>query len=158
MGMRRNRRIRVIAAAVTGGALAVTLFAAAPAVASPLRATTTPVPGPCALIRESGETIQDFSIQIITCAADRWPVEGGAEKAICIAQRESGLIPTASSATGKYVGLFQHSAADWPRRYDTWTRPIWHLKENPYNGRTNAIVTIRMANAEGWAAWAGVGC
>jgi hypothetical protein len=95
---------------------------------------------------------------LITCAADRWPVEGGAEKAICIAKRESGLIPTASSATGLYVGLFQHSAADWPRRYDEWTRPVWQLKENPYNGRTNAIVTMRMASAEGWGPWAGIGC
>ena len=57
-----------------------------------------------------------------------------------------------------YVGLFQHSAADWSRRYDEWTRPSWLLKVNPYNGRTNAIVTIRMVNAEGWGPWAGVGC
>ena len=56
-----------------------------------------------------------------------------------------------------YVGLFQHSAADWP----TATRSgpaLLALKANPYNGRTNAIVTIRMANAEGWGAWAGDGC
>ncbi len=156
--MRRNRRIRVIAAAVTGGALTLSLIAATPAAASPLRATTPPVPGPCALVRGVGEVIQDFSIRLITCAADKWPVEGGAEKAICIARRESGLIPTASSATGEYVGLFQHSAADWPRRYSEWTKPIWQLKENPYNGRTASIVTMRIANAEGWAAWAGAGC
>ncbi|MGZ5300095.1 MAG: hypothetical protein ACXWDU_10530 [Actinomycetota bacterium] len=156
--MRRNRRIRNIAAAVTGGAMTLSLFAAAPAVASPLHAATPRVPGPCALVRADGEAIQDFSIRIITCAAERWPVEGGAEKAICIAERESGLVPTASSQTGMYVGLFQHSAADWPRRYDEWTKPVWQLKENPYNGRTNAIVTMRIANAEGWAAWAGAGC
>jgi hypothetical protein len=157
MGMRRNRRIRGIGAAVTFGALASSLFAA-PAVASPLEASAARVPGPCALVRAYGEAIQDFSIRLITCAADKWPVEGGAEKAICIADRESGLIPTASSPTGKYVGLFQHSAADWPRRYGEWTRPAWQLKENPYNGRTAAIVTIRIANTEGWAAWAGAGC
>lgn len=155
--MRRNRRIRIIAA-VTGGALAMSLFTAASTVASPLRAAGPSVLGPCALVREEGEAIQDFSIRIITCAATRWPVEGGAQKAICIANRESGLIPTASSQTGLYVGLFQQSAADWARRYDEWTKPVWQLKENPYNGRTNAIVTIRMANAEGWGAWAGDGC
>jgi hypothetical protein len=158
MGMRRNLRIRVIAATVGGGALALSMFAAGPAVASPFRSATTRVSGPCALAREDGEAIQEFSIRLITCAADRWPVDGGAEKAICIAERESGLIPTASSQTGMYVGLFQHSAADWPRRYDEWTQPIWQLKDNPYNGRTNAIVTMRMANAKGWGAWAGVGC
>jgi hypothetical protein len=157
MGMRRNRRIRVIAA-TTGGALALSLLASGSAVASPLHPAATRVPGPCALVRADDEAIQDFSIRLITCATARWPVEGGAEKAICIADRESGLIPTASSQTGMYVGLFQNSAADWPRRYDEWTRPIWQLKENPYNGRTAAIVTIRIANAEGWAAWAGAGC
>ncbi len=155
--MRRNRRILVIATPVMG-LLAMSVFAASPAFASRLLATEPRVPGPCALVRESGEAIQDFSIRLITCAADKWPVEGGAEKAICIADRESGLIPTASSPTGMYVGLFQHSAADWPRRYDEWTRPWWQLKENPYNGRTAAIVTIRISNAEGWAAWAGAGC
>lgn len=158
MGMQRSRRVRVAAAAFTGGALAVTFFAAAPAVARPLHAAAPRVPGPCALVREDGEAIQDFSIRLIRCAADRWPVPGDAEKAICIAQRESGLIPTASSPTGMYVGLFQHSAAEWPDRYAEWTRPVWQLKESPLNGRTNAIVTMRIANAEGWAAWAGAGC
>ena len=156
--MRRNRRIRGVVTAVIGGALALSLLAATPASAALPRTTTPPAPGPCALVRSVGEAIQDFSIRIITCAADKWPVEGGADKAICIARRESGLVPTASSPTGMYVGLFQHSAADWPRRYEQWTRPSWQLKENPYNGRTNAIVTMRMANAQGWGAWAGVGC
>ena len=156
--MRRNRAIRLAAAGVTAGALALSLFVATPAMASPLHRGAPRVSGPCALIRLEGEAIQDFSKRLIGCAAARWPVEGGAEKAICIAERESGLIPTASSPSGMYVGLFQHSAADWPRRYEKWTRPYWRLKENPYNGRTNAIVTIRMANAGGWGPWAGVGC
>jgi hypothetical protein len=156
--MRRNRVIRIAAAGLTGGAVVLSLFAATPAAASPLHRGGTRIPGPCPLVRLEGEAIQAFSKRLIQCAAARWPVEGGAEKAICTAERESGLIPTASSPTGMYVGLFQHSAADWPRRYDEWTRPYWRLKENPYNGRTNAIVTIRIANAEGWAAWAGAGC
>ena len=156
--MRRNWRIRGIGAAVTVGALASSLFVGPAFAKNPMGASAARVPGPCALVRTSGEAIQDFSIRLITCAASKWPVEGGAEKAICIADRESGLIPTASSPTGLYVGLFQHSAADWPRRYEEWTRPSWQLKKNPYNGRTAAIVTIRIANAEGWAAWAGAGC
>src|SRR4026209_13524 len=138
MGMRRNRVIRIAAAGVTGAAIALSLFVAAPAGARPLdRGASTRVPGPCPLVRAEGETIQGFSKRLIECAADRWPVPGGAEKAICIAERESGLIPTASSQTGMYVGLFQHSAADWARRYEEWTRPNWRLKVNPYNGRTN---------------------
>lgn len=159
--MRRNRVIRT-AAGVTGVALALSLFLTAPALATTIdhggADVARRISGPCPLVRLEGESIQAFSKRLIECAATRWPVEGGAEKAICIAQRESGLIPTASSPTGMYVGLFQHSAADWPRRYDEWTRPYWRLKANPYNGRTNAIVTIRMVNAEGWGPWAGVGC
>ena len=158
--MRANRMIRSTAAAATGCAIVVSLFAA-PAFAKPAGPMTRSLPrtaGPCALTRNDSEVIQDFSIRIIQCAADRWPVPGGAEKAICIAQRESGLIPTASSATGQYLGLFQHSAAAWPDRYDEWTRPVWELKRTALNGRTNAIVTILMVNAEGWGPWSGVGC
>jgi hypothetical protein len=157
--MGRNRRIRATAVAVTAGAIVLTLFMAGQAGASPAGAGIEPrVAGPCALVREDGEAIQDYSIRLIKCAVDRWAVPGDAEKAICIAQRESGLIPTATSPTGQYVGLFQHSAAEWPNRYAEWTRPSWQLKENPLNGRTNAIVTMRIVNAEGWAAWAGAGC
>ncbi len=153
----RNRRMRA-AAAVTTGAVVMTLFAAGPASATSAGAAEPRVAGPCALVREDGEAIEDFATRIIQCAADKWPVPGGAEKAICVAQRESGLNPAAMSPTGQYVGLFQHSAAAWPNRYAEWTRPSWQLKESPLNGRTNAIVTMRIVNAEGWAAWAGAGC
>ena len=156
--MRQNRRKGTIAA-VIGGSVAASLFLSSPAGASPAGGSSTSrVPGPCALTRLDDEAIEDFSIRMITCATDRWPVPGGAEKAICIAERESGLIPWASSPTGMYLGLFQHSAADWPDRYDEWTKPIWELKQNPLNGRTNAIVTIRMVNDGGWGPWAGAGC
>jgi len=156
--MGHNRMIRRTAAAI-GGAIVVSLLVAAPASAVPAGARPDPrVAGPCALTRIDGEAIQDFSARIIQCATDHWPVPGGAEKAICIAQRESGLIPTASSPSGLYLGLFQHSAAAWPDRYDEWTRPAWELKRTALNGRTNAVVTVRMVNAEGWGPWSGLGC
>jgi hypothetical protein len=157
--MRQNRR-RTAIAAVIGGCVAASLVLPSPAVASPAggRSGTPSVPGPCALTRLEGEAIQDFSIRMITCAADRWPVPGGAERAICIAERESGLIPWASSPTGQYVGLFQHSAEAWPDRYDEWTKLLWELKRNPLDGRTNSIVTIRMVNDGGWGPWAGPDC
>lgn len=156
--MRQNRRKTTIAA-VIGATVAASFFSSS-ALASPGddRSVTPRVPGPCALTRLGDEAIEDFSIRMITCATDRWPVPGGAEKAICIAERESGLIPWASSPTGQYVGLFQQSAEDWSVRYDEWTKPLWELKRNPLNGRTNAIVTIRMVNDGGWGPWAGVGC
>jgi hypothetical protein len=118
--------------------------------------------GPCDADRQSDETIQHFMKRKIRCAVDLFgPVPGGADRAICIADRESGLIPTASSPTGLYLGLFQHSAAAWPDRYAKWTDPPWELSSDALSGRTNAIVTIRMVHATGtWkaAGWPSDAC
>jgi hypothetical protein len=115
-------------------------------------------PGPCHLARRTGESVEHHMKRLITCAAGVWPVRGGATKAICIARRESNLDPTASSRTGKYLGLYQHQASAWPSRFDTWTRRRWKLKDDALNGRSNAIVTMRMVHANGWGPWAGIGC
>jgi hypothetical protein len=32
----------------------------------------------------------------------------------------------------------------WPARFTEYTRPAWELSPRALNGRTNAIVTIRM--------------
>jgi hypothetical protein len=116
------------------------------------------LPGPCGLHRLDGETMAAFSTRRITCAVRRFgPVPGGADRAVCIARRESGLDPKAtSSPTGRYLGLYQHDRDLWPWRYDTYTKPVWELSSNALNGRTNSIVTIRMVfdigtwRAAGW--------
>ena len=98
-------------------------------------------------------------IRLIRCATARWPVRGGAERAICIADHESGLDPKARSQHGSYLGIFQHSAAMWPERFDTWTRRVWELDDNALIGRSNIVVAIRMVSANGWGPWRGVeGC
>jgi hypothetical protein len=141
-------------------AVAALALAAVILVASPVSAHHRA--GPCDADRVAGETIQHFMKRKITCAVDLFgPVPGGADRAICIADRESGLIPTASSPTGMYVGLFQHSAAMWPDRYAKWTDPSWGLSDSAFSGRTQAIVTIRMVHAAGtWkdAGWPSDGC
>ncbi len=110
--------------------------------------------GPCNSHRANGETIQRFMKHQIRCAVATFgPVPGGSARATCIAKRESGLIPTAQSPTGEYLGLFQHSAASWPKRFTTWTRSTWELSDSALSGRSNAIVTIRMVQASsGWKA------
>jgi hypothetical protein len=116
------------------------------------------IPGPCDFHRLDGESIQHFSKRLIVCAVDRFgPVPGGTARAICIAKRESGLYPSAtSSPTGQYRGLYQHDRDFWPWRFDAFTLPKWDLSPRALNGRTNAIVTIRMVshygtwNAAGW--------
>jgi hypothetical protein len=115
-------------------------------------------PGPCDIHLQPGETVVHHSKELIRCAVAKWPVRGGAARAICIADRESGLIPTAESSGGDYLGLFQHMASAWEERYTSWTWPGWRLKDDALNGRSNAIVTIRMVNADGWGPWGGLGC
>ena len=93
------------------------------------------------------------------CAVERFgPVPGGgATRAICIARRESGLDPTATSGRpGQYLGPVPARRDFWPDRYEKYTRPAWELSPRALNGRTNAIVTIRMVVAiGGWKAPAG---
>jgi hypothetical protein len=115
--------------------------------------------GPCDLHQREDESVRALSKRLIRCAADRWDIPGGAQRAICVADHESHLNPEAVSSGGTYVGLFQHLADAWPDRYEAWTRRAWHLDESPLSGRSNAIVTVRMINADGWGPWSGVdGC
>lgn len=114
--------------------------------------------GPCDPHRQEGETIQAHQRELIRCATNHWPVFGGYEKAVCIAKRESGLDPRAVSRDGKYLGLYQHAKRYWPGRYEAYTRRGWELNDSALVGRTNAIVSIRMAADVGWGAWRGTGC
>ena len=147
-------RTRICSAAMVL-ALATAIFVAPPASANHRV-------GPCNTDRAADETIQHFMKRKIRCAVDRFgPVPGDTERAICIARRESGLIPSTESATGMYLGLFQQSAKMWPDRYVQWTNPNWKLPDKALNGRTNAIVTIRMVHGAGsWkaAGWPSDGC
>ena len=113
--------------------------------------------GPCDITRRQDESVRSRMRRLIRCATGRWEVRGGARRAICVAVAESNLDPTAESAHGDYLGLYQHMASAWPDRFDTWTRPRWSLNDSALSGRSNAIVTIRMVNANGWGPWRGAG-
>jgi hypothetical protein len=115
-------------------------------------------PGPCDIHLQPSETVVHHSKELIRCAVAKWAVHGGAARAICIAKRESGLVPTAESGGGDFLGLFQHMATAWPDRYDAWTWPRWKLKDDALNGRTNAVVTIRMVHDGGWGPWGALDC
>jgi hypothetical protein len=137
---------------------AAALVTATAVVVSPGPAAAEDRSGPCDMHRAEDEPVRRFSRRLIRCAATRWPVRGGAEKAICIARRESGLNPRRTSETGQYLGLYQHDADLWGGRYAAWTRERWALNPRALNGRSNSIVTIRMASANGWGPWRGEGC
>jgi len=112
---------------------------------------------PCQLPRRDGEAVRNYSKRLIRCAVGAYgPVTGGTTRAICIARRESGLVPSASSPKGKYLGLYQHAAAYWPWRFDRYTQASWMLSSSALSGRSNSIVTIRMVHMlGGWrsAGW-----
>jgi hypothetical protein len=139
------------------------VLAVATVVLSATPVTAFQLPGPCGFPRLEGETIRHFSKRRISCAVARFgPVPGGAIRAICIARRESGLDPSATSEpTGRYRGLYQHDRRAWPDRYEEYTVPAWDLSPRALNGRTNAIVTVRMVVEFGtWraAGWPPRGC
>jgi hypothetical protein len=143
--MRSRRLVVVIVASV----LTLPVF-------PPTTALARDLPGPCDLHARDGETITHLMKRTIRCAVRRLgPVPGGAERAICIARRESGLNPEATSSTGKYRGLFQHARKYWDWRYDSFTRQAWELPERALHGRTNAVVTIRMVRR--YDTWADAG-
>jgi hypothetical protein len=114
--------------------------------------------GPCHLHREGDTTVRQHSRELIRCAVDRWDVPGGAKVALCIAKRESGLLPWAESADGLNKGLFQQHVRYWDGNYDAYTRRVWDLPSRILSGRTNTVVSIRMAHDIGWGPWGGRHC
>ena len=114
--------------------------------------------GPCDFGRGEDQPVRAYMRDVIRCAVDRWSVRGGPRTALCIAKRESGLLPWAESSDGINKGLYQQHVDYWASSYDTYTRPAWKLEKRILNGRTNAIVSIRMAHAGGWGPWGGSDC
>ena len=86
---------------------------------------------------------------LIRCAARRWSVSGGPDKALRVARCESGYNPDAYNPDG-YAGVYQQAPRYWPNRADHYGFP----DRSAFNGRANIIVSIRMAHASGWGAWA----
>ena len=62
--------------------------------------------------------------QLIRCAARRWHVRGGPDKAVAVARCESHFRPKAYNAAG-YAGVFQQATRYWPDRSDRFGFPDW---------------------------------
>ena len=131
-------------------ALLVTVVVLTAATATLPHASAHHLDGPCDFHRKDGEALEHLSRRHIRCAVEDFgPVPGGRRRAVCIARRESGLDPEVTSPGGQYLGLFQHAAEYWDLRYKEWTRRRWDLPRSALEGRTNAIVTIRMVHDAG---------
>jgi len=87
--------------------------------------------------------------RMIRCAARRWAVRGGPDKAVAVARCESRFDPDAHNPSG-YAGVYQQSTRYWPSR-----ATIYGFRDySVYNGRANVIVSVRMAHRGGWQPWA----
>ena len=86
--------------------------------------------------------------QLIKCAARRWHVAGGPDKAVAVAGCESHFRPRAYNPGG-YGGVFQQSTRYWPDRSSRFGFHHWSV----FNGRANIIVSVRMAHHYGWGGW-----
>jgi hypothetical protein len=85
--------------------------------------------------------------QLIRCAARRWAVPGGPDKAVDVARCESHL--DAGAYGSGNAGVFQQAVVYWPAR----AQRFGFSGASVFNGRANAMVSIRMAHAGGWSAW-----
>lgn len=115
--------------------------------------TRSPDPG------DDGGVICDFDWRagpaeverLIRCAAQRWEVPGGPDKAVDVAMCESSLRPDAIGGDGLYLGIFQQHRDYWPARATRYGFD----GVSALNGRANIIVSIRMASEGGWGPWTG---
>lgn len=115
--------------------------------------TRSPDPG------DDAEIICDFDWRagpeevekLIRCAAQRWEVPGGPDKAVDVARCESSLRPDAIGGDGLYLGIFQQHRDYWPARATRYGFD----GVSALNGRANIIVSIRMASEGGWGPWTG---
>jgi hypothetical protein len=88
----------------------------------------------------------------IRCAVVHFPVYGGFDKALSVAQCESGLNELAWNPNG-HGGVYQQAISSWPYRLRTLGPPWWGLRPSIFNGRSNVVVSIRQAHLYGWGAW-----
>jgi soluble lytic murein transglycosylase-like protein len=87
--------------------------------------------------------------QLIRCAARHYGVS--VTKALAIARRESRFNPKAYNSSSSAEGLYQHLRRYWPGRAYAYGFKGW----SAFNGRANAIVTMRMVKRHGWGPWGG---
>jgi hypothetical protein len=110
----------------------------------------------CRFVRYDGEIgyTHKEMVKTIRCATRRWPVPGGGDEAVSVAECESGLNPKAVSASGTFRGVFQQHIDYWLSRYRALAPRHFDLKPEVLNGRANVVVSVRQAHRAGWGAWA----
>lgn len=133
-----------------------------PGLAFVAQATSTRQLGPCDQERFLRITPKEWSPSIvrglIRCVVARWPVAGGAPKAIAVFSCESSLFPWASSNGNLGIGQLRF----WPDRVHRYLRARWFnaaqwsriraVPNGAFLARANVIVSVRLAHS-GWGPW-----
>lgn len=88
----------------------------------------------------------------IRCAVKRWPVPGGLDRAMYIADRESNFQQFATNPSG-CRGIYQWADGTWSSVLDDFPRLYALLDHNVYNARSNVMYAIRYGNLRGWGPW-----
>jgi hypothetical protein len=88
-------------------------------------------------------------------AVDRWPVPGGLRTAFRVAQCESGYYPYSDNAYSSAAGVYQMLDSTWASWLTSFRaiHPHWKVRSSVYNARSNVLVAISHAHAQGWSAW-----
>lgn len=97
--------------------------------------------------------------RLIRCAARRWDVPGGAERALNIARCESGDALDPRAFNDGSAGVFQHQQAYWRARAAKYlSNPAWGVdvaRVPVWDAWANVVVAFRMAMDRdiGWGPW-----
>lgn len=150
----KNRRARQITLALLLAAITTTGAAADDGAEIGTATHGSIDPTECRFVREDGRHgFTDREVRrTIRCAVRRWPVDGGAAKAIAVARCESGF-ETHAYNPGGYAGVFQQAVRYWDGRQHLYDVDRWELRPSVFNGRTNVTVSVRMAHRGGWGPW-----
>lgn len=90
--------------------------------------------------------------RMVRCVARSFDSPGTPRYAEQIGRCESGLRPRAVSASGTYIGLFQHARTQWLARWHHWGRPLG-VGRAWWNALSAAVVSVRMARVATWSPW-----
>lgn len=91
---------------------------------------------------------------LVACACITWPVSGGLNYALSIADRESGLWPYAKNPSSSASGVFQFVSSTWDGLVDSW--PVMNRWTGTwvFSARGNVLRAIRLAHELGhWGPW-----
>lgn len=95
--------------------------------------------------------------KLIACAVSRYPVSGGLDKALYIANRESGFECRANNPNSSAFGVYQVISSTWTSWHaglpPRWWHRRWELMHSRGNCRANVMVSIRIAHSGGWGPW-----